>query len=635
MKDSHPRYVKLFEALQHERKEDERFYNLLNKNQSIHDKVKSGFAWYPVQIVSKHYAIGDFIEVELERTKIITQDEHKFSEGMAVILYHPSDTEIVFRGAVASVRKTKIRVLIHADVMDKLETLGKDTLALEVTYDGRPYKVMESALEKLVSSRDEHIIALREGIIDPDKINRYGNKRDDVLWKPDTSINSPQNEAVHIALHAPLISIVHGPPGTGKTTTLVSLIRQLTTFKKRILVCAPSNNAVDLLAEKLHQAGVDVLRIGNITRIHEDLTHLTLEDRLRNHPDWIHIKKIKIKAEELSRKAGQFKRNFGQEERQERSELRKESREYRKWATEMEDRLINEIFHNAGVIATTLIGASHKSIDDLLYDVCIIDEVSQALELECWNVILKSKRVVMAGDHLQLSPTVKSAKANELGLGTTLLDLIANKINDVALLTIQYRMHDKILGFSNTRYYEGKLLSDISVADRFLHNDRQPIVFIDTAGAGFEETQNIESLSYRNEGEYFILREHIIKSMENLLGASIGIISPYKEQVRFIRQETETEPAFADLDIEVNSIDGFQGQEKEVIYISLVRSNDAGDIGFLKDERRLNVALTRAQKKLIIIGDTATLSRHELFDQLVKYVETYGYYDSAWNYMGY
>ncbi|MBL0024932.1 MAG: C-terminal helicase domain-containing protein [Saprospiraceae bacterium] len=223
----------------------------------------------------------------------------------------------------------------------------------------------------------------------------------------------------------------------------------------------------------------------------------------------------------------------------------------------------------------------------------------------------------------------------KLGFDRTILDTLSDKINECILLDTQYRMHGSIMSFSNLRFYKSKLLSDSGVVYRSLRNDTLPLVFIDTAGCGFDELSPGDSRSYLNEGEYNIIREHILLHIEKFAGCTIGIISPYKDQVRYIRQQIVDDIVLNSLDIEVNSIDGFQGQEKEIIYISLVRCNDIGDIGFLKDERRLNVAMTRAQKKLIILGDSATIAQHEIYASLIAHVETQGHYDSAWNYMNY
>ncbi len=375
------------------------------------------------------------------------------------------------------------------------------------------------------------------------------------------------------------------------------------------------------------------MRIGNVTRIHDDLVDLTLIEKLRNHPDWNTIKKIKIQADQILRTASKYKRSFTPEDKAERKRLKKESYDLRSWSRELEDRLSDEILSNTQVIATTLISASHPQIQKMVFETVIIDEASQALEAECWNAILKGKRVILAGDHLQLPPTVKSQEAMQKGFDKTILDFMTDKIEESSLLTVQYRMNDTILGFSNRQFYKGMLESFPTNKNISLPNDDLPLVFIDTAGCGFDEILNPKQKSYKNEGEYFILREYILKKHEILAGAEIGIISPYAEQVRYLSDEIEKEPAFIGLNLEVNTIDGFQGQEKDVIFISLVRSNDKSELGFIKDNRRLNVAMTRARKKLVIIGDSATIGNHPLYNELLNHIEKNGFLDSAWNYM--
>jgi ATP-dependent RNA/DNA helicase IGHMBP2 len=528
-----------------------------------------------------------------------------------------------------------MKVLLHLEHIDRLEIIEKGLLGVEMVYDAKPYKVMESALKNVLSSKNENIVYLRSALVKGFIENANNVETEPFPVSTLIALNESQKQATKMSAESPNIPIIHGPPGTGKTTTLVGLIDSLTKSEKRILVCASSNNAVDLLAIRLHQLGINVLRIGNITRIHDDLMKLTIEEKVRNHHEWNHIKKVKIQAQDADKKASQFKRNFGPEERDERKEHRKQARELRKWASELEDRLIADIIDQAQVITTTLIGCSNRVLDKMHFNTCVIDEASQALEPECWNAILKANRVILAGDHKQLPPTVKSQEAIKLGLETTILDVLADKIPYTSLLNIQYRMNELILKFSNRKFYNNALLSHDSVRKHTLRNDQLPLVFIDTAGAGFDEKFNPNQRSYANPGEYFIIREHILLHKENLLGCSIGIISPYNEQVRHLRQEISEDNDLKMMDIEVNSIDGFQGQEKEVIYISLVRSNDNGEIGFVKDERRLNVAMTRAMKKLVVVGDSATLGQHKLYEELLTFVQEDGHYDSAWNYMGY
>ncbi|MBP6238940.1 MAG: AAA family ATPase [Saprospiraceae bacterium] len=635
MTEQPSRYHTMLKAIDAERKHDEAFFKNLNESKTMQQKVNAGFVWYPVQIIRKSYTIGEYLEVEVQRIKN-TEKSHKFSEGMAASLFNIQDERQDFKVVISAVRGDKMRMLLHTDQSDRLDILEKGLSGVEVIYDDKPYKVMEAAIKAVIDAKKDNHRLLRDALT-AGSLHQIDirNTEENLYIEVNKNINSSQKNAIELCLSAPLMGIIHGPPGTGKTTTLVALAVALLKTEKRILVCASSNNAVDLLAERMSEKGLSVLRIGNITRIHDDLMHLTVEEKVRNHHEWSHIKKVKIQAHETEKKASQYKRNFGPEERDERRELRKEAMDLRKWAYELEDRLIDEIVRGSQVIATTLIGTSNKILKDMYFKTVIIDEASQSLEAECWNAMLKADRVILAGDHKQLPPTVKSTEAAKLGMETTILDILTDQNSHSSLLTEQYRMHHKILGFSNVRYYESKLDSHTDVVNRTLRNDHLPLVYIDTAGCGFEEVMNNEHRSYANLGEYFIIREHILSLSEKLLGTSIGIICPYSEQVRYIRQQISDDEILRAMEIEVNSIDGFQGQEKEVIYISLVRCNDTGDIGFLKDERRINVAMTRAQKKLVIVGDSATIGQHKLFLDLMAYIEKEGHYDSAWNYMGY
>jgi len=633
-KTSQQRFERLLNAIDAERKSEASYFKTLHEGKSLAEKVKSGFIWYPVNIIKFSYTVGDHLEIEIHH-RDQKSDNNKFSVGVAAILFNIQDERKEFKGTVSYVRGEKLKMLVHSSQLENDDVPTKGLSGIELVYDERPYKVMDEALKNALKSKKSFHETLIQALSNRNikqKINDVDIYNEDIHLK---SLNDSQKNAVKTAAGAEHIAIIHGPPGTGKTTTLVALTGIILKTEKRVLVCASSNNAVDVLAERLSQKNISVLRIGNVTRINDDLIHLTLDEKVRNHAEWVHIKKVRIQARDTDKKASQYKRQFGLEEKEERKALRKESRELRKWAYELENRLVDNIVHSAQVIATTLIGVSNKNLENINFDTVIIDEASQALEPECWNAILKANRVILAGDHKQLPPTVKSQEAIQLGFETTILDLLAGKIDASSLLDTQYRMHQDILGFSNERFYEGKLKSFLASDGNSLRNDRQPLVFIDTAGCGFEELFDPNTRSFSNPGEYLILREHLLLHKENMSGSSIGIISPYKEQVKYISQEISEDADFQGEDIEVNSIDGFQGQEKEIIYISLVRSNDTGDIGFLKDERRLNVAMTRAQKKLVILGDSATIGQHGLYSDLIDHVQVYGHYDSAWNYMGY
>ena len=625
------RYKRLLNAIDEERKAEELHYKKLSQGKSIAEKLDSGIVWFPVVIEKSVYTVGEQIELTVERTKHMDMP-HKFKTGVGCRLFRfegSTETESV-RGIVSGIKKNKMSLILSEQVHSKSD-LGafKGYLGLELIYDDRPYKIMEEAIKR-VSKTDTPAISNFKSIISKKSDKHLTSYREHTPYTIPT-LNDSQNDALQGALSAPPITIIHGPPGTGKTTTLVQLTRALLKEEKKILVCAPSNNAVDLLAIKLDAIGISTLRVGNVTRISDRLSHLTLAEKARLHDDWQHIKKVKIEANNAIKMAGKRKRSFGPKERAQRNAMYREAKDLRHWAKDLEQKLLQSIIANSQAICSTLIGVSHKSISDLHFDTVIIDEASQALEPECWNVMLRADKVILAGDHLQLAPTVKSKEAIEMGLADTLLSRLSDKISHTYLLRTQYRMHASILSFSNHRFYDNQLESSDKVAQRSI--DDRPLEIIDTSGCGFDETQNLKTLSRFNEGEYFMLREHFLQHQSNYKNLSIGIITPYAEQAKFITSRIEEETIYRDMSIRVNSIDGFQGQEKDVIYISLVRSNQNGEIGFLADERRLNVALTRARQKLIVIGDFSTLSQNSLFNSLAEHVEKVGHYSSGWEYM--
>lgn len=626
----HQRYKDLLNAIEEERKNEEAYYRELSKSATPNDKIESGILWYPVDIVKQRYTIGEYVEIEVERTKHLDKS-HKLKTGVGCTVFKQLDEREDYKGTISFVKRNKMGIILHSDVLEKGQLSEKGLTGVELIYDERPYKVMKDAIHQVMNSQLRPIIELRDGISKLDEFG-YANRNYNTDFIAG-NVNASQETAIKGVINTGHIGIIHGPPGTGKTTTLVTLIKTLLNYEKRILVCAPSNNAVDLLAYKLDAAGVKVTRVGNVTRIADDLAHVTVDEQLRNHDEWQHIKKVKIEASNARKLARTYKRKFGAKEREDRNAMYKESRELQKWAKDLESRLVDDILNGSQVIATTLIGTQHRMIQDLNFETVIIDEASQALEAECWAAILKAQRVIMAGDHKQLPPTIKSQKAMDMGLEETLLDRMTPCIKNSYTLGIQYRMNDKILSFPNQKFYGGHLLSHESNAHHLIQDGDDPLIWIDTSGCGFEEKQNTEHRSKWNEGEFFILREHFLQQIEKYTNCSIGIISPYAQQVRYIKSQVAEDEVLRSFDLTINSIDGFQGQEKDIIYISLVRSNDDGEIGFLKDLRRLNVAITRAKKKLIIIGDVATLSSDKTYLELLEHVEKNGLYQSAWEYM--
>jgi len=625
------RYEQLKEAIEQERLAEERYYKTIATQKTVSERVASGVLLTHLQLDKRFYTVGEHIELKFVRTKGQEQP-HKFKVGVGCQVILEGETTRSYRATVSFKQRDKLGVIISGDGISLGDFPESLAYKVELVYDERPYRVMRAAMDSVIAATNESTVELREGIrlLAPLYIeNELAEKK----WSIPQHLNESQQQSVRTAITAGRMAILHGPPGTGKTTSLVALVQTLLQREKRVLVCGPSNNAVDLLAKQISTLGIRVTRLGNVTRIDDNITDLTLDEQARNHPDWNHIKKVKIEAQEARKLAGKHKRKFGQQERRNRTDMYRESRELRKWARDLEDRLISSIIDDSQVICTTLIGVSNKHIEDMHFKTVIIDEASQALEPECWNAMLKAERVILAGDHKQLSPTVKSNEANELGLGETILDRMTPHIKFKSVLNMQYRMSESILAFSNKRHYDGLLSSHPSVANHKL-GDLPSVTMIDTSGCGFEEMLSSKSRSLRNEGEYFIVREHILSLLDTYQTASIGLISPYADQIRYMSQEVAEDEQLRALDMTINTIDGFQGQERDAIIISLVRSNDAGIIGFLSDERRLNVAMTRARKNLVIIGDVATLGSHQLFLDLVEHIEQHGEYRSAWEYMG-
>jgi len=625
------RYKRLLDSIESERQAEEDYFRKLSTSKTTKERIESGILWQPVDISRKHYTVGEYVELELvPASPSASSRSNNFKVGASAIFFILKEERIEFRGAISYATRKKVRIILSADVIAKEHILKGGTMGIELIYDDRSYQVMKDSMRSVIKAKEGPIarlkLAVSEQSIDQD------HEKLDLLFRDD-HLNESQQHAVNGSLGAQLISVVHGPPGTGKTTTLVELVRHTTARGLKVLVSAPSNGAVDLLTRKLHETGINVIRIGNVTRIGDHIADLCLDEKIRKHKDWQHIKQVKIEAETAHREASKYKRKFGNQERMNRGLLYKEARQLKNWARDLEERLVEQVLSDAQVVCATLIGCANRSISDLHFDVVVIDEASQALEPESWTAILKADKVVMAGDHHQLPPTVKSMKAREQRFEETLLDRLTDHIEQTYLLDTQYRMHSKILNFSNELFYGGSLKTAASVSSRISLHREEPIVYIDTSGCGFDEEINVETLSKYNRQEYLIVREHIMSLGSLLEGQSIGIISPYKAQVQLIRREIEEDQALQKLNIEVNSIDGFQGQERDVIYISLVRSNDRGELGFLTDYRRLNVAMTRAREKLVIIGDMATLGFDKRYLDLADHIEEHGKYQSAWEYM--
>lgn len=651
----------VFDLLTLEKEEDFRQYREIIQKLPLKERKEKGYSWYPVEAVKTGYTIGDRAFVIVEKTGD-KDTSHLFRSGKTVSLFtqQPEVKNAEKTGIIQFVDKNRMKIVLNAK--DLPDWLGLGLLGVDLMFDDRTYREMELAMKKVMKAKGDRLAELRDVILGKDEPRFL--PMENFVEIP--HLNDSQNEAVRKIISAQDVVAVHGPPGTGKTTTLVYAIKQLTQIEKVVLVTAPSNTAVDLLTEKLAEQGLNVVRMGNISRVDESIIMHTLESKLATHPEAKNIKKVKIQAADYRRKARKFKRNFGYEERKERQHLHKQATELGQWANQLEERLIDQLLHGAQVITATLVGASNRLLDRLKFKTVVIDEAAQALEPGTWIPITKGSKVVLVGDPFQLPPTVKSREAEKGGFNVTLLEKAIDRLPEVSLLNTQYRMHEAIMGFSNQQFYDGKLLAAENVKNHQLVVEQEhSMVFIDTAGCGFEEKFNPQFKSRYNPEEFMILCEHLyqlrlmvdgnvqlaitneqlakqhpdwfnaegeVKSVAEIM-PPIAIISPYREQVIYMKRAIAEDPQLMDLPITVNTVDGFQGQEREIVYISLVRSNASGEIGFLKDYRRMNVAMTRAKKLLVMVGDSATIGGYKFYEELLEYVEKNGSYQTGWEYM--
>ncbi len=622
----------LIETLQIEKEEDFIQFKQFVQSLPLHKKKEKGLCWAPFIVNKTGYTYGERAYIIGERTQQLNES-HQFRSGMPVnvVLNREGKEPKEESGIIKYVHKNRMKIVLNSN--DIYDWLKGNSLTIDLLFDERTYLEMEKALQLVLKAKGDRLAELRDIFLGKKQAQfRALNHEVEI-----PHLNPSQNKAVNQVLSSYDVSIIHGPPGTGKTTTLVQAIRLLCQTEKTVLVTAPSNAAVDLLAEKLHQNGLKVVRIGNVSRVDESIINLTLENQLALHPDYKNIKKIRIQAAETRRKAKKFKRSFDAAARQERRDLFKEAGDLSAWARDVEDRLIEQIIYDANVVCATLVNTVHSVLENFDFKTVVIDEAAQALEPATWIPISRASKVVLAGDPFQLPPTVKSNKAMKEGLNITLLEKAIQRFEKVSLLNVQYRMNEVIMGFSNQEFYDNQLLADISVEHWKLDvEDNTPLEFIDTAGCGFDEKVHPESGSKWNPDEFQILQEHLYllkKQIDETV--SIGIISPYREQVEWMNQLFYEDPNLIELgeQVSIQTIDAFQGQERDIIYISLVRSNTKGDIGFLSDKRRMNVAMTRAKKKLIVIGDSATIAQHPFYDHFIQYVEQKGTYRTAWEFM--
>jgi ATP-dependent RNA/DNA helicase IGHMBP2 len=642
MEKSKEELLKLLKLLEMERDEERRQWRDRFLNTSLDQRVKEGTSWYPVVINSEEIGLGDRMVLEISRNP--SEERGLFQSGSVAALWSNADAHRKNPPSITGViiRALKDKVILAIDSDETPEWAEDGRLGLDISYDERGYTEMAKAINDVIEAQRDRLAQLREILLGQKKVTI-----DQRLGGPDfTELNYSQNDALQLVRMAEDLAIVHGPPGTGKTTTLVRAVADTLKKEEQVMVCAASNLATDLLTEKLAGQGIRVLRLGHPARITEEVLQHSLDLQVTLHPSFKDMKKFRRDAEIIRKQATKFKRNFGQEEREKRKQLLQEAKDCQKQARNLEEFILSDLMNKAQVLTCTLTGAASSMLKNRRFTTLFIDEAAQATEAACWIPIRAAERVVFAGDHCQLPPTVKSQDAAKAGYAISLFEKCIQRHPEAAcMLRTQYRMHAQIMGFSNRMFYHNGLEAHESVADHRLGDNPEkpllyrPLEFLDTAGCGYEEKLNQETMSLSNPGEADILFAHLKNLSEELRAQkgwpTLGIISPYKDQVVLLKEKLEQAPIHHGWRpfITVDTVDGFQGQERDIIYISLVRSNTEGGIGFLGDTRRMNVAMTRARKKLVLAGDSGTLGKHPFYSAFLDYVDEVGAYVSAWDYM--
>lgn len=608
----------LYEALQTEYEYEKEQFKQQTELMGLGRKIKRGMCWFPLHTGRSYYNALNQLVIEVERQED-KEIEHVFEYGRPVCFFTQDPlgklNYLNFTATVSYVDDDRMVVVLPGT--EALASLQTDkALGVQLYFDETSYRLMFEALKQVIRAKNNRLAELRDRFHGKQPVSSFTFQPIRFPW-----LNRTQEEAVNKVLHAKDVAIVHGPPGTGKTTTLVEAIYETLHRESQVLVCAQSNMAVDWISEKLTDRGVNVLRIGNPSRVNDKMLSFTYERRFESHPDYPQLWSLRKAIRELY---SQNRKGANRESIHQKINALKDR------ATELEIRINEALFSEARVIASTLVSSANRLLTGKKFGTLFIDEAAQALEAACWIPIRKADRVVLAGDHFQLPPTVKSPQALREGLGNTLMQAIANnQPNAVSLLKLQYRMNDEIMRFPSEWFYGGMLQSAPEVKYRSILDFDTPITWVNTEEMDCNEEFIGESYGRINKPEAELtisqLKEYITKiGRERFLGERIdvGVISPYKAQVQYLRQLIKKDAFFKPYRqlITVNTVDGFQGQERDVILISLVRANEKGEIGFLGDLRRMNVAITRARMKLIILGNAATLTRHSFYKKLYEYI---------------
>jgi ATP-dependent RNA/DNA helicase IGHMBP2 len=644
--------------MQLEQKEDLAQFKLKNAESSIKERQRRGLTWYPITIAKQDIGFSGKMVLELERPNS-QQGLHLFQVGKNASLFdnapgYAANDRPTLNGVITSVRRNKLLLATNREELPEWAFSG-GKLGIDLTFDEVSYSEMDRALGEVIRARGNRLAELRDVLLGAQQARFRESRTDDLLYP--SLLNDSQLEAVRHVITAQDVAIIHGPPGTGKTTTLVQAILETIRRERRVLVCAPSNTAVDLLTEKLAERGVRVIRIGNPSRVSDLLLEHTLDARVMAHASYSKMRAMRQTADQhrttASDLASKHARDFGFEGRQQRRQLLEEARMLFQAADELERFITEDVLESVQIITCTLVGASNRNMRHMNFETVFIDEAAQALEPGCWIPIAKGERVVLAGDHHQLPPTVKSEKAAREGLRETLFEkCIKRQPATARMLNLQYRMHEQIMAFSSEQFYKGQLEAHRSVRHAGLEAydacfaPDLPVEFLDTAGLGLPEITIPESRSTANPSEADLLLKRLAQLLEfydpaeheqrkqGLGRLTIGVIAPYRAQINYLKDAIEDNEQLSGLlqhrMLSVGTVDSFQGQERDIIAISLTRSNQQGEIGFLSDIRRMNVGMTRARRKLLLVGDSSTLSSHPFFMDLLAYVKRIGGYRTAW-----
>lgn len=604
------RFANLKKALLIERELELASYQSLLQERSIQERISEGVTLYPVEFFDLTY--NQFGDLVLEFNINENQSGSRFGSNGKCQLFNAHNNSIE-DGIIIQYRGNKLKLKLNAD--ETPDWLKDGKLGLNALCDTKSYDVQIKCLDKLLD--------LNHGLA-----HQFYNNATQTNSNHEYKQNDTLNESQHAAIRSIIydtFKIIHGPPGTGKTKTLVAAIQLLIADGKKVLVAAPTNAAADHITQQLKLSGNAVLRYGNSYKINDRVINETIGFKILHHPEMAVVNRLSKEAEVVLKKIQRYVRNFGKEEQAERRQLKFELRELRKDIRSIERNIKKNILEKSTIICGTLIGLQHDDIVDLKFDTLVVDEAGQALEPAIWSLAQQVNQLILAGDPYQLPPTLFSNESIKLGLAVSLIEKGIELNQPTSLLTTQYRMNDRIMQFSNLKFYNGLLKSDNACANLKLANDNyEAVEFIDTAGCGMDE-QKDENGGISNSGEIEIVRKRITELGE--IDGQIGVISPYRNQIIQLQNNL---PEFSG---EIQTIDSFQGQERDSIVLSLVRSNPSGEIGFLKDYRRMNVAITRAKRKLIIVGDSATIGSDNFYSDLLTYIEKNGSYRSGWEYL--